>query len=87
MVHWNTIHSFQQTYDAKRGNCVEQARFVVGLARAMGCTARYLKVHGHVWAQIYNPGDNRWYDLDTAMNVKFGDRHFEGGTADWDYPS
>lgn len=48
MVHWNTIHSFQQTYDAKHGNCVEQARIVVGLARAMGCKARYLKVHGHV---------------------------------------
>jgi transglutaminase-like putative cysteine protease len=52
----------------------------------MGCTARYLKVHGHVWAQVYNPGD-RWYDLDTAMNVYFGERYFEGGTGDWDYPS
>ncbi|MDD3984424.1 MAG: hypothetical protein PHY59_00685 [Methanobacterium sp.] len=38
------------------------------------------------WAQVYNPGD-RWYDLDTAMNVDFGGRYFEGGTADWDYPS
>jgi hypothetical protein len=87
MVHWNTIHSFQQTYAAQHGNCVEQARFVVGLARSMGCTARYLKVHGHVWAQIYNPDNNRWYDLDTAINVDFGGSKFEGGTADWDYPS
>jgi hypothetical protein len=72
--HYNTIHTMDRTLDwdgwyQGRGNCVEQARIIVLIARAAGFTARYVHPYGHVWAQVKVNGN--WINMDNTKSYKY----------------
>ncbi|MEN4029325.1 MAG: cysteine peptidase family C39 domain-containing protein [Methanobacterium sp.] len=75
--HKNTQYSVDTVLNKGLGNCCEQARLVVCIARAAGIPyfdVRY--VHrpsaGHVWAQIrYSSAWNGWVDIDCSWHGSY----------------
>jgi len=64
-VHNGTKGSLDQRLNSGKGNCCEKARILVGLARAMGMKAQFVKVPGHVFSRINVNGV--WMAIDIAM--------------------
>jgi transglutaminase-like putative cysteine protease len=63
-AHEGTKDSLDQGLDSGKGNCCEQARILVGLARAAGMKAEFVKVPGHVFSRIFVNG--AWMAVDTC---------------------
>jgi len=73
--YYNTQKGAVGTYNARAGNCVDQAHLSVALYRAAGLAARYVhgectfssgSVYGHVWVQVLI--DDTWTVSDTTSS-------------------
>jgi len=73
--YYNTKKGAVGTYNAKTGNCVDQAHLSIALYRAAGLAARYVhgectfssgSVYGHVWVQVLI--DDIWTVSDTTSS-------------------
>jgi Transglutaminase-like superfamily len=69
--HRNTEHTLEHTLNFARGNCCEQARIVVGFARAMGLTAQFVHTVNHVFSRVKVNGSWVYIDTTTA-NAAYG---------------
>ncbi|MGF7118777.1 transglutaminase domain-containing protein [Methanobacterium oryzae] len=73
--YYNTKYGAVNTYQNKKGNCVDHSHLLIALARAAGIPAKYMHgtcnftsgtVYGHVWAQLYING--KWYNADAISS-------------------
>ena len=69
--HENTKYSIDKVLDGHYANCCEQSRLVVAIARAMGLTARYVHIPGHVFTQIKDT-NGHWFAVDTCESWGYG---------------
>lgn len=68
-THDNTKHTLDQTLNSGYGNCCEQSRIVVGLARAMGLSAKFVHIPGHVFTEVWI--GNKWLGIDTCHSTGY----------------
>jgi hypothetical protein len=64
--HYNTRDSLDYTLKNGKANCCEQARIMVAIARAMGMTAKYIQVPGHVFSKEWANDKGRYVVIDTC---------------------
>lgn len=64
--HYNTRDTLDYTLNSGRANCCEQARIMVAISRAMGMTAKYIQVPGHVFSKEWAKDKGRYVVIDTC---------------------
>jgi hypothetical protein len=64
--HECTVHALEWVLNNKKGNCAEQSRVVVGLAKAMGLEAEIIHVKGHFFTKI--KVNRTWKGMDTCYS-------------------
>ncbi|WP_409200452.1 transglutaminase domain-containing protein [Methanobrevibacter sp. DSM 116169] len=82
-LYGGTKYGALRTLELKKGNCVDQARLIVALARAAGIPSRHVQGPSHVWAQILIQEENIWLIADTTTDrcSKFGFWNMFSGTS------